>query len=287
VLLITGSGAQDRDETIFDHKPFLVLSDYLTRRGFAVLRVDDRGVGGSKGAGPDDTTNDYASDVRAGVEWLKARPEVDPKRIGLIGHSEGGLIAPLAAKDNPSVAFAILWAGSGVNGRDVIIEQVRAVSAASGAAPEVATANADRQRAVADAIIAAPDQAAAYDAAMKAAAAAGEDAKTVGPGIKFMSGAWARNFLAYDPAPTLRALDIPVLALVGGKDVQVVASQNVPALQAALAGNPRARVMELPGLNHLFQKTGTGAVSEYGTITQTIDPGALKIMGDWLVEVTR
>lgn len=286
VLLITGSGRQDRDETLFGHKPFLVLADYLTRRGIAVLRVDDRGAGGSTGASPSNTTNDFASDVRAGVEFLKTRPEIDGKQIGLIGHSEGGLIAPLAAKDNPSVAFAVLWAGTGTSGRNVIIEQVRAVAAASGAPPEIVAANVKKQRELVDAVIKAPDQATAYADAMKIALAAGETEEKAGPGLRFMTGAWFRNFLVYDPAPTLRALDIPVLALIGAKDVQVVASQNTPALEAALARNKRAKVMELSGLNHLFQNADTGAVSEYGTLTQTIAPEALKIMGDWIVGLT-
>ncbi|MDT9600581.1 alpha/beta hydrolase family protein [Sphingosinicella rhizophila] len=286
VLLITGSGPQDRDETIFGHKPFLVLSDHLTRRGIAVLRVDDRGIGGSTGAGPNDTSNDFATDVQAGIDWLKTRPEVDASRIGLVGHSEGGLIAPIVAKDNPDVAFAVLWAGTGVSGADVIVEQVRAVTASTGASAEAVTAAANQQKALVDAILAAPDQDTAYQSALQIVTAAGQTEEQAGPGIKFLTGAWFRNFLVYDPAPTLKALDIPVLALLGGKDVQVLASQNGPAMKAAFAGNPRAKVIELPNLNHLFQNATSGSPMEYGTITETMDPAALKLMGDWIVEVT-
>jgi pimeloyl-ACP methyl ester carboxylesterase len=136
-------------------------------------------------------------------------------------------------------------------------------------------------------ITAAKDGPSAYEAAIKAASPNGPPSEALASGVKRMTGAWARNFLAYDPGPTLRALHIPVLALVGGKDVQVVAAQNMPALRAALAGNPRAKVMELPGLNHLFQTAGTGSPAEYGKIDETIAPSALKIMGDWIEGVTR
>jgi pimeloyl-ACP methyl ester carboxylesterase len=287
VLLITGSGPQDRDETIFDHKPFLILSDHLTRRGVAVLRVDDRGVGGSTGAGANDTSNDYATDVQAGIDWLKTRPEVDAKRIGLIGHSEGGLIAPIVAKDNPDVAFALLWAGTGVSGADVIVEQVRAVAASSGATAEAAAAAAAKQRELVDSILKAKDQDTAYQAALKIAMSDGTTEAQAAPAVKFLAGGWFRNFLVYDPGPTLRSLHIPVLALLGGKDVQVLATQNGPAMEAAFAGNPKAKVMTLPGLNHLFQNASSGSPMEYGTITETIDPAALKLMCDWVVEVTQ
>lgn len=287
VVLITGSGKQDRDETVFGHKPFFVLADYLTRRGFAVLRVDDRGVGGSKGEGPDDTHYDHVTDVSAGVEWLKARPDVDHGRIGLIGHSEGAVIAPLVAKANPSVAFALLWAGVAVSMREVIIEQGRAVTAASGASPETIEAKTRVNRDLVDALTAAPDQASAYAAALKIMLASGEPEARAVLGSKLMSTAWFRALVAYDPQPDLRALKIPVLALMGGKDVQAVASQNIGPYKAALAGNPRARVMELPGLNHLLQKSETGAVTDYAKLTETMAPEALQVMGDWLAEVTR
>lgn len=286
VLLITGSGRQDRDETLFEHRPFLVLADHLTRRGVAVLRVDDRGAGGSTGAGPNDTSLDFATDVQAGIDWLKTRPEVDPRRIGLLGHSEGGIIAPIVARNNPDVAFAVLWAGPGVSGAEVLVEQARAVVASSGAPADQVEATGRRQRALVDAVLSSPDEAAAYQAAIRIATADGTPEAQVAPSIKRMTGAWFRTFLTYDPRPTLESLRIPVLALLGGKDVQVLASQNEPPMKAAFADNPRAKVMVLPGLNHLFQNTTTGNPAEYGTLTETIDPKALKLMGDWIVGVT-
>ncbi len=286
VLLITGSGRQDRDETLFEHRPFLVLADHFTRRGVAVLRVDDRGAGGSTGAGPNDTSLDFATDVQAGIDWLKSRPEIDARRIGLLGHSEGGIIAPIVARNNPDVAFAVLWAGPGVSGADVLIEQARAVVASSGAPAEQVEATGKRQRALVDAVLSSPDEAAAYQAAIRIVTSDGTPEAQAAPSIKRLTGAWFRTFLTYDPRPTLESLRIPVLALLGGKDVQVLASQNEPPMKAAFANNPRAKVIVLPGLNHLFQNTTTGSPAEYGTLTETIDPQALKLMADWIVGVT-
>jgi len=287
VVLITGSGKQDRDESFAGHRPFFVLADYLTRRGIAVLRVDDRGVGGSKGEGPDDTMHDYATDVSAGVDWLKARPEVDRKRIGLIGHSEGAVTAPLVAKANRSVGFAILWAGAAVKLSEVVIEQQRAIATALGGSPEAIELQAKQNRQLVDMLIAAQDQPAAYTLALKAVMAAGVPEAQAVPAAKLMSTAWYRNLLTYDPQPDLRALKIPALVLIGDKDLVSVASQNIPPYRAALAGNPRAQVMELPGLNHMLQRSITGAVMEGRTLTQTMAPEALQVMGDWLAEVTR
>jgi pimeloyl-ACP methyl ester carboxylesterase len=284
VLLITGSGSQDRDETIFEHKPFLVLADDLTRRGIAVLRVDDRGVGGSTGGSPNDTTADFATDVEAGVAWLKACMEVDPKRIGLIGHSEGGVIAPMVAARDPAVAFVVLWAGSGVRGAELLAAQARAVAVASGAPPAAADEIFRHQSQMLQSVAGAPDAARARAALVKVAADADLPPPT-DEAIASLTVPWTRWFIAYDPAPALRALKIPVLALIGGKDVQVLPEQNIPALRAALAGDAKAQVLELPGLNHLFQTAGTGGPAEYGKIEETIAPAALKLIGDWIVGV--
>jgi pimeloyl-ACP methyl ester carboxylesterase len=283
-LLITGSGAQDRDETIFEHKPFLVLADALTRRGIAVLRVDDRGMGGTTGATLNDTTQDFATDVEAGVAWLKTRPEVDRARIGLIGHSEGGVIAPMVAQHDPSIAFVVLWAGPGVSGAEIISEQVRMINLAAGIAAPVAEANGKAQAKLLAAIIAAPDATSARAAASKTMAEIGAPPPNATT-LAQLTSPWYRAFIAYDPAPTLRALQIPVLALLGGRDTQVSAVQNGPALRAALSGDPKAKVVELPDLNHLFQTAASGGVEEYGKIEETVAPLALKTIGDWIVGV--
>ena len=284
-LLITGSGAQDRDETLFAHKPFLVLTDALTRRGIAVLRVDDRGVGGSTGASPMDTSLDFATDVQAGVAWLKHRADIDPRRVGLIGHSEGGMIGPLVASRDPSIAFVVMWAGPGVSGVELLGEQAGATAAAAGAPPAAADQIRESQGRIMRTLVSTPDPAAARAAIDKLLTAAGGPALT-DQAFAAINSPWYRTFAGYDPGPTLRALKIQVLAVVGSKDSQVTARQNIPALKAALAGDPRAEVVELPGLNHLLQPAVTGGVEEYGKIETTIDPAALKLIVDWVADAT-
>jgi pimeloyl-ACP methyl ester carboxylesterase len=251
-----------------------------------VLRVDDRGVGGSTGATANDTMMDYATDVEAGVAFLKARRDIDPRRIALLGHSEGGLIAPVVASHDPSIATIVLWAGPGVRGADIMVEQLRAILRAAGTPDETIEVATRGQRAVMDALASASDADTARAAINDAYASVGQPAPPQAQTDRLTSP-WFRTFAAYDPAPTLSSLRMPVLALLGGKDVQVVAAQNEPALRAALAGNPRARVETLPGLNHLFQTANTGAVTEYSSIEETISPAALQTMGDWLTETLR
>ena len=279
VLLITGSGPQDRDETILEHKPFLVVADDLTRRGIAVLRVDDRGTGGSTGAGQADTSVDYASDVDAGLAWLKARSDIDPKRVGLIGHSEGAVIAPMVAAHDPSVAFLVLWAPPAVRGREVVVEQVRGLTLAAGAPPEAVARSVAVQGAILDAIMAAPDPKAALEEGTKVARAAGIEPSQ----LQSMVRPWYRYFLAHDPKGPLGAVRVPVLALLGGKDIQVTPEQNLEPLRAALVSNPKAEIAVLANLNHLFQTAKTGTVDEYGQIEETVAPVALKKIGDWVI----
>lgn len=283
VLLVSGSGAQDRDETTLEHKPFLVLADYLTRRGVAVLRVDDRGVGGSSGARRDDTSEDYATDVAAGVAFLRSRADIDPKAIGLIGHSEGALIAALVAKKDPSIACLVFLAGPGVPGRDIIAAQARAHALASGATPDVAEVAARDQGAILDAAMSAGDLESIKKAVRETIETRGLTAPQPGM-ISALSSAWYRFYISYDPRPTLRSIRAPVLALLGSKDMQVLADQNVSALREALADNPRADVRVLDGLNHGFQTAQTGRPEEYARIEETIAPAALAAVGGWLAE---
>jgi len=278
VILISGSGAHDRDETIFDHKPFLVLSDHLTRLGLAVLRVDDRGIGGSVGASEEDTSADFASDVDAGLAWLRSRSDIDSTRIGLIGHSEGASIASMVASHDPRVAFLVLWAPPAVRGRDVVVEQVRRMNVAAGAAPEAVTAIVALEGAILDAIMAAPDTESALEEGAKVAELAGIEVDQ----LRAMACPWYRHLLAHDPAEALGSVRVPVLALLGGRDTQVTAEQNLDPLRAALAFNARAQVAVLPNLNHLFQTADTGGLEEYGRIEETIAPSALEKMGDWI-----
>ena len=283
VVLITGSGAQDRDESLFEHKPFLVLADALTRRGVAVLRVDDRGVGGSSPGAQDATTADYATDVEAGLAWLRARKDIDPGRVGLLGHSEGALIASIVASNDPGVDFVVLWAGQGVSGKEVVVEQAREIALANGASSEAAQKIAELQDAILEAVIAEPDEDTlrlSLDAITSSRGEPPLDQATV----TALNTPWYRHFLSLDPATALVNVRAPVLALLGGKDIQVTPDQNAPALRAALSSNDNASVEVLPGLNHLLQTAKTGSPSEYGQIEETIAPEALARVVDWIVD---
>lgn len=291
VILISGSGAQDRDETIFQHKPFLVLADALTRRGLAVLRVDDRGVGGSSGNAAGATSEDFAGDVLAGVAFLKSRPEIDSKRIGLIGHSEGGLIAPLVASRSNDVAFIVLLAGTGLPGDEIILMQARLLSQALGAGgPGLEQRMAIQQRLLQIAKSEADDAKAL--AAMREAAKGLSDAgkqpeandDPLDAQFKAMRSAWYRHFLAYDPRPALSRVRCPVLALIGERDLQVPPKENLAAIAKALkdGGNTDFVVKELPELNHLFQTSRTGSTAEYAELEETIAPSALETIGTWI-----
>ena len=301
VVLITGSGPENRDEEVFGHKPFLVLSDYLTRQGIAVLRYDDRGVGKSGGDSRTATSADLATDALAAFEYLKTRKDIDPKCIGLLGHSEGGVIAPIVANEAPDVAFVVLMAGTGLPGDSVLMLQSQLVAKAEGAADSTLAKSAVVQRALLNLAKTEPDtavaaaklrpllkQAMAQLSPNDSQAASAVD-QAVEQQVKQVLTPWFRYFLNYDPRPALTKLQQPVLAIVGGKDVQVAPKENLTAIEAALkaGGNKDYLVKELPGLNHLFQSANTGGVSEYTKIEETISPSALKVMGDWILAHVR
>jgi pimeloyl-ACP methyl ester carboxylesterase len=279
VLLITGSGPQDRDETVMNQKPFLVLSDYLTRKGIVVLRADDRGVAKSEGNFATATTADFATDAEAGLAYLKTRPEVDHRKMGLIGHSEGGAIAPMVAARNRDVAFIVMLAGPGVPGHQIIVAQTAALVKASGAPPEKVEAAAKQEGAILDVVLGEKDNAAAQ-AKLK------EQFSVPDSVVKSLTSAWYRYFLEYDPAVALRKVQCPVLALNGGKDVQVPPQLNLPAIRKALeeGGNKHFETVEMPGLNHLFQTANTGLVEEYSTIEETMSPAVLEKIAAWLAK---
>ena len=301
VVLVTGSGPQDRDETLFGHKPFLVLADYLTRRGVAVLRYDDRGVGKSTGKFKGATTADFATDAAAAVAYLHTRKEVDAKRVGVAGHSEGGTIAPTVAADHPEqVAFIVLLAGTGLPGSAVLDRQRADVMAAAGASAEtvglykrlyavlnpILLGPGTPQERRAKVVAAAKDEVAKFPEAQRKAL--GFDKPEVCDEFgKLPTDPWMDAFLRYDPATALKRVKCPVLALNGSLDLQVSADENLPAIEVALkAGhNPPAKFVTLKGLNHLFQPAKTGAVDEYPQIETTYDEGAMKLVADWILEV--
>jgi len=290
VILITGSGAQDRDETIFEHRPFLVIADFLTRNGFAVLRVDDRGVGGSGGKTSEATSEDFAGDVLAGVEFLKSRKEINPEKIGLIGHSEGGLIAPIAA-GKYDAAFVVLLAGPGIIGEQILYEQGKLINLNGGMTEEQAKQNQQMQQAIFNIILTETDSAKRIDRLQRTMTNGqyfmmdDEQKTAVDNQVKSVNNAWFKFFLQYDPYPALVKLQCPVLAINGEKDLQVPAKPNLEAIEKALkeGGNKNFKTMEIPGLNHLFQTCKTGAIAEYAQIEETISPLAMDILLDWIL----
>jgi pimeloyl-ACP methyl ester carboxylesterase len=286
-LLITGSGLQDRDEALLGHKPFLVLADYLTRRGVAVLRVDDRTIGGSTGDVLHATSADFATDVEAGVAFLKTRPEIDHRKIGLIGHSEGGMIAPIVAVKDPAVAWIVLMAGPGIAGDTLLAEQGRLIRIAMGMTPEAVAKAGQLNAKLFAAVKSSKTEKEAHDRSKAILLAAGMTDAAAEAAAGQVSSDWFRFFFNYDPAPTLARVHVPILAIDGSLDLQVPPKEDLAAIKAATLGNPDVTTVELPGLNHLFQTAKTGAPSEYQTIEETLSPTALKVMGDWIEAHTR
>lgn len=282
VILISGSGPQDRDETIMGHKPFLVLADHLSRRGIAVLRYDDRGIGRSSGDFASATSVDFSGDAEGALDFLKSRPEIDATRIGFVGHSEGGIVAPMVAARRDEVAFLVLLAGTAVPGADVMLAQGEAIMKTMGA-PEAARAqNRQIQQQLFEAVRTTPDPEALSAKAAEILAAAPEPQRSAQ--VRQVTAPWMRFFITYDPVPALRRVKCPVLALFGELDLQVLPGQNAPVLEQALreAGNKRVEIHLLEGLNHLLQPAKTGSPQEYATIEQTMDPKALDLIASWL-----
>lgn len=302
VLLISGSGAQDRDCLIFGHRSFKLIADYLTRRGIAVLRVDDRGVAESTGDMASATTEDLAGDAIAGVEYLRSRPDVNPDKVGLIGHSEGGIIAPMIASQTDDVAFIVLLAGTGLRGDIILNQQVETLSIEAGESETTTAASQDLQKRMFAVILNELDKEkaesklrttidewrASLDGEVKAAL------DTLNESfwelqIKQILTPWINYFISYDPIPALKKVKCPTLALNGSKDVQVLADENLSAIEKALheGGNTNYTIKKLENLNHLFQNCETGLPDEYGEIEETFSPDALKIIGDWITEVIK
>ncbi len=299
-LLISGSGALNRDLELAGHKPFLVLADHLTRLGVAVLRVDDRGVGGSTGSTWQSTSRDKANDVLVGVRFLRRHDRIDTERVGLIGISEGGLVAPLALNrvEPGTIAYAVLLAGPGVPGGDLLRQQLRRIAAADGVPAEkieeLAALHDRALQIVASEMPPAEAEAALREVAAEQLASAPATAQlsdedlesTLAAAVETNLSPWFRFFIRYDPAPALGGLAVPTLALFGGKDTQVDADQNQSAMEAAFAGssNTDITVQRFPEMNHLFQTAGTGSPTEYGTIEETMAPEVLDTISGWILE---
>lgn len=303
VLLLSGSGPQDRDGTVFGHRPFLVLADHLTRRGIAVLRADDRGVGESGGSFAEATSGDFASDARAGLAYLKRRPEIDPRAVGLVGHSEGGIVASMVASRSDEVAFLVLLGAPGLPGEELLYLQGAAIARAMGASERQLEAQREQQAELFRIVREEEDPETRLDR-LKASlrerlraigqaerAAAGIPGDSAGreawleAQLSAAASPWFRFFLTHDPREDLRRVRAPVLALIGGLDLQVPPAENLPEIEAALVrgGNRDVTALELEGLNHLLQRAGTGSPAEYAAIEQTMAPEAMEAVTQWIL----
>ncbi len=290
VVLIAGSGPNDRNETVAGHKLFLALADYLTRHGIAVLRYDKRGVGKSTGSYASATTTDFASDALTALNYLTTLRQIDHKEIGLVGHSEGGIIAPIVADESPDVAFVVLMGGPGVPGFKIILSQLALIDRAVGLSDSTVNAALVVEKKLLHVIMTEKDSA---KAAVRLRRILETEVKqTTGEAdasISQLLSPWYTSFLAYDPVPALRKVKCPVLALWGSKDLQVPPAENMPALEKALksGGNKDFKVVDIPGLNHLFQDAKTGSPLEYGSIKESISPRALEVVTKWILKETR
>ena len=296
VILISGSGAQNRDEELLGHKPFLVIADYLTKNGIAVLRFDDRGTASSKGNFKTATTLDFATDVEAALEFLKTRKEIDQKKIGLIGHSEGGIIAPMVANKSKNVSFIILLAGTGIPGDELLLLQQELIGSASGisevdlkkskiANTEVfgmvkKATNSDQMKKDITELITKSIKADSKDKIPDGIT----ESDFIDMQVSQITSPWMQFFIKYNPALALEKVKCPVLALNGDKDMQVPSKVNLDAIKKALTkgGNKKVTIKELPNLNHLFQECKTGSPQEYSEIEQTFSPLALTEILNWI-----
>jgi pimeloyl-ACP methyl ester carboxylesterase len=298
VVLLTGSGPQNRDEEIFDHRPFHVIADYLSRRGIAVLRYDDRGVGGSTGSITQSTIADFAQDALASVSLLDRDARVDDDRIGLLGHSEGALVAPMAVTQSEAIAFIVLLAGPGVPSAELLALQSEHVARAEGRDEETVKKIGALNREL-TALLTSDAGADSMSAGIRdnitrqiELSPPGERPsgdvleRLIQGNIRQLSTPWYRDFIRFDPRVYLRQVTVPVLALNGALDTQVIHTQNLPAIEAALAeaGNTDVTTRSMPGLNHMFQHATTGGIGEYAEIDETISPEVLEIIYTWIAE---
>ena len=301
VILISGSGPQNRDEELLGHKPFLVLSDYLTKNGIAVLRYDDRGIALSKGDFKTATSADFATDVESAISYLKTRKEINKKKIGLIGHSEGGLIAPIVASKSKDVAFIVLLAGTGIQGDQILLLQQKLIGKASGISDEELQKNETENRKIFDIVNKSTNleqldkdltiyiKQSLKDNPTEEKPAGMSDEDFIKLQVKQIANPWMQYFIKYNPGPDLEKVKCPVLAINGEKDLQVPSKENLEAIKKALTkgGNKKVIVKEFPNLNHLFQECKTGSPSEYSTIEQTFSPIALDEIAKWIKQQTK
>lgn len=299
VILISGSGPQNRNEELLGHKPFLVISDHLTRNGIGVLRFDDRGTGKSTGNHSSATSADFATDVQSAVTYLKTRQEIDQNKIGLIGHSEGGLIAPMVATNNQDINYIVLLAGPGLRGDKILLLQQELIGRAMGMSEIQLQKSKELNKQVFDMII---DSEVSQDLEKNVTnfltnelskfsdtelpPGMTKDSASIKAQVDQLTTPWMVFFMKHNPAFVLEKVKCPVLAINGEKDLQVPPKENLKAIKESLekGGNLKVTTKELPKLNHLFQESATGAPSEYGSIEETFAPIALDIISKWILE---
>lgn len=297
-LLVSGSGSQNRDEEIFGHKPFKLIADQLTRSGIAVLRYDDRGVGASGGNAAGSTTRDLAGDARSGIDYLLGREDINHSEIGIIGHSEGAMIAMMLASSHKDIAFIISLAGPGVDGKTILLEQSDYINRASGVDSSILDDNRAVMTEVYDIMIANESYelweqevvkfTSEFYSEKSSYSYSEEEIERIKENllgsIPESAYAWMRYFVTFDPTALFSSIKCPVFALNGEKDCQVLAEKNIDAIKKGLlsAGNTKSKTMILPGLNHLFQNCETGLLNEYGIIEETFDQKTLEIIREWI-----
>jgi len=301
VILITGSGPQNRDEELLGHKPFLVISDYLTKNGIAVLRYDDRGVGQSKGDFKTATSADFATDVESAITFLKTRKEINKKKIGLVGHSEGGLIAPMVASKSKDVSFIVLLAGTGIQGDKLLLLQQELIAKANGVSETDIKKSIETNSKLFEMVVKSNDnmklktyltnsinETLKNDTSAEIPNGMTKD-EFVSMQVNQISSPWMQYFMKFNPATTLEKVKCPVLAVNGEKDLQVPPKENLTAIKNALTkgGNKNVTTKEFLNLNHLFQECKTGAPGEYSTIEQTFSPTALEEITNWINQQTK
>ncbi len=298
VILISGSGPQNRDEEIYGHKPFLVLADHLTKNGIAVLRFDDRGTGESTGDFTTATSTDLAADVESAIKYLQTRKEINKNQIGLIGHSEGGIIAPMIAGNSKDVSFIVLLAGTGIPGDQLLLMQQELIMKANRSSESdlnnlqaitkgaykiiKETENTDSLKSELTAYF--KQNADIFPNSLKPEGISEDD--MIALQVNQLSNPWMTFFIKYNPVPALEKVKCPVLALNGEKDIQVPAKVNLEAIENALkkGGNQNVTTKELPNLNHMFQECETGLPGEYSQIEQTFSPVALSEITNWILK---
>lgn len=288
VVLISGSGPQNRDEEIFGKKPFLNLSDFLTRNGIAVLRFDDRGVGKSEGDFSTATSADFATDVNAAIDYLLTRERIDKNNIGLIGHSEGGIIASMITASSNKVDFLVLLASPGLPGNELLLMQSEALGRASGMSEEQLEAAKKINQKTYDIIRNSPQNSLKSDLTAHLKENTPWTDEQIHANIESLASPWYVAFVKHDPRINLEKTKVPVLAINGSKDLQVPAEANLKAIETALkkGGNLKVTTKIFPDLNHLFQKSKTGLPSEYGQLGVPFSDGVKEFISDWILKQT-